>query len=759
MGATPADWAHWQGLNLTADMLPVVSDTSVPISATSRLEQIDGKTPTQIDGNGQVVGIPGWSKRITTAREIERWANDGRHGIGLVGRQVKAFDIDIDDAAAAGAVRDFIEMTLGALPCRRRSNSGKCLLVFRMAEPMPKSRILTADGVIELLGERQQFLLAGMHKSGVRYEWDGGLPAEIPTLTPAEVETVREALAAAFGAAGGVSTDRQPIALRRGRHAADSADPDVQTLYELGVVLDEHSDGKLDVQCPWEDEHTPGGSQSATTYFPRGLGGEEQAGFKCLHAHCAGRTIFDFRRAVGLDMVADDFGAVVDAATGELVEISSPKHSDDQLALGFAASSRQMLRFTPGMGWMSAGEHHWGRDDHLHRMTIARSICRDAAALADKPHERRALASARTVNAVVTLAQSDPRLLVPASAWDADAFALNTPGGVVDLRTGTMRPRAGDLVTRAARVSPNFEAACPNWLRFLETVCAGDATMVDFLQRMLGYMLTGDRREQKLFFIWGKGSNGKSTLGELLLWLLGGYGLKLSASVLMQSAHDRHPTELAQLHGVRAAMSSELDEGQFFNESRVKELTGDDTLSARFMGRDFFQFAISHKHLIIGNHKPRLKGGDPAMARRMVLIPFTAAFSGSDVDQEMPAKLRAEAPAILAWMVRGAVAWRADGLALPAVVRAASDAYMAEHNDVEQWLEDWCERAVEYRDQAGKLYESFSRWKLSRGERAPSAVTWAERMSLIPGLQKIRSNGAHYVGVRLTTGADACEFA
>lgn len=582
-----------------------------------------------------------------------------------------------------------------------------------------------------------------------------------------------------------VKSARAPKAALDG-HDGPIEDDVHRYLDEQGLVLSADGD-RLHVACPWVDQHTSDSGASSTSWLLAGTNNYALGHFSCRHTSHGPKTDAEFLDAIGyvrnaFDVVtlseeeraeiaerlsSEKTSVVVDAATGEVVEISSPKHSDDQLALEFAGIGQDFVRYTPGMGWMSAGEHHWGRDDHLHRMTLSRSICRAAAKLADKAPERKALASARTVNNIVNLAQSDTRLLVPASAWDADPFLLNTPDGIVDLKTGTMRPRARDLVTRAARVSPDFEAACPTWLRFLGSVCAGDQAMVDFMQRMLGYMLTGDRREQKLFFVWGKGSNGKSTLGELLLWLLGGYGLKLSSSVLMQSPHDRHPTELAQLHGVRAAVSSELEEGQFFNESRVKELTGDDTLSARFMRGDFFEFAMTHKHLVIGNHKPRLKGGDPAMARRLVLIPFKAAFSGAEADQDMPAKLRAEAPAILAWMVRGAVAWCADGLVVPPAVRTASDEYLADHNDVEQWMGEWCERSPEFRNPAGRLYESFQRWKLSRGERAPSAVTWAERMSLIAGIQKIRSNGAHYTGVRLSSaansdamvGADAAEFA
>jgi putative DNA primase/helicase len=599
-----------------------------------------------------------------------------------------------------------------------------------------------------------------------------------------EIDTAVVAQAAASGGPGGRGQRLREVA---------SDDPIARRLLELDLVKATARDGFF-IACPFDDGHTPGsGGESSTQYFLPNTGGHALGHFKCLHDSCSSRTRTEFLAKLGIvEDVAADFeelptpdaveeaqravaaartavalpAQVVGGETGELIELHAPQFSDDHLALGFAKRAESCLRITPGMGWMTYDGQQYKRDEHLHRYDLARSLCRDAAALTDKPSEKKALASAKTVNAVLSLAQSDRRLMVPAGEWDADRFALNTPDGVVDLRTGTMRPRIGDLVTKAARVSPDFKASCPHWLRFLDQVCASDADLVEFMRRMLGYMLTGDRREQKLFFIWGRGANGKTTLGELLLWMLGGYGLKLSSSVLMQSPHDRHPTELAQLQGARAAISSELEEGQFFNESRVKELTGDDTLSARFMRGDFFEFAMSHKHLVIGNHKPRLKGGDPALARRLVLIPFKASFSGASADQSMPAKLKAEAPAILAWMIRGAVAWAADGLALPAVVSAASDEYMADHNDVEQWIDECCDKGADYRGKGADLYGSFNLWKMTRGERAPSVVTWSERMSLIEGVVKTRSNGAVYTGVRCkkpaqqsgNAGADASEF-
>ncbi|MCL4748260.1 MAG: hypothetical protein KJZ83_23050, partial [Burkholderiaceae bacterium] len=430
----------------------------------------------------------------------------------------------------------------------------------------------------------------------------------------------------------------------------------------------------------------------------------------------------------------------------------APEFSDDYLALAFVKRYGIGYRWTPGMDWMRNADTHWTRDDHLTRYNVARMICRDASNIAPKKGtERKRLASAKTVAAVLAMAQSDPAIVVPSDAWDADPMLLNTPAGVVDLATGQMRSRSQhDHFTQVTSTAPSTTMRAPNWLRFISEVFSYDADVIAFVQRVLGYCLTGDRREQKLFFFWGDGANGKSTLIDLVLWVLGTYALKLPTTALMQSSIDRHPTELAQLRGRRLALSNELDEGQFWAEARIKELTGDEYLTARFMRQDFFEFRQTQKHLIAGNFKPRLRGGDPAMARRMALIPFLEKFEGRHRDVTLPAKLRVEAPAVLAWIIKGAVAWHAEGLGIPAKVADASRDYLAEHDDVSMWIEENCSRELGITDSASDLYQSFAMWKKDRGEHPPSQTTWGQRMALVPGLEKKRSNGWKYVGIRLT---------
>lgn len=429
-----------------------------------------------------------------------------------------------------------------------------------------------------------------------------------------------------------------------------------------------------------------------------------------------------------------------------------PPVTEFDLAAQFREGYADIYRHTPGMGWMTfpTWATHWQRDDQMRRFHDAKQVAQIAASAADRRSECKSLASAKTVAAIIQLAASDPDLSVPAGAWDADAVALNTPLGIVDLRTGKRRTRSPtDYVTQCTRVDAE-QGPSPTWDRFLEEVFLGDHEVIDFVQRLCGYCLTGDRREQILVFCYGLGANGKSTFWDVVMYAIGTYALKLPAHVLMQSQLQAHPTELAQLHRVRLALSSELEEGQYWAEARIKELTGDEVLRARYMRQDYFEFSMTQKHVIVGNFKPRLKGGDQALARRFVLLPFRARFAGLKRDSSMLDKLRAEAPAILAWAIAGAVKWYAMGLAVPASVAAASAEYMHDHDDLALWVEERCALVPDARTQASVLYEDYVKWLRARGQQPPSLRLFADRLGLQDGVRKVKSHGVIvYVGIGL----------
>jgi hypothetical protein len=324
-GASVSDWAAWKALGIISELLPVVSDPTARRSELSNIKDA-GKVPSRFNGAGEMVGIPKWPTLKSTDAQVDRWAQDPRLGICCQARRVKAFDIDIADPVVAGDIADVLELVLGPMPTRGRSNSGKRLLAFRLAADFPKRVIKTAHGNIELLSTGQQFIVCGTHPSGVRYEWRDGTPPEIPVLTMEEVDAAWQALIDAYALPDGASEAREGAAPSAARRAVDAQDPTVAWLDANGWVTGYERDGKVNVRCPWEAEHTSDTGPSSTTYFPAGVGGFETGHFKCLHAHCASRA-GDFLAAIGY--VAADFDVVtLDAVEDAAAAIARARNAE-----------------------------------------------------------------------------------------------------------------------------------------------------------------------------------------------------------------------------------------------------------------------------------------------------------------------------------------------------------------------------------------------------------------------------------------------
>lgn len=448
--------------------------------------------------------------------------------------------------------------------------------------------------------------------------------------------------------------------------------------------------------------------------------------------------------------VADGGGA-----PGEQQEADeAPAYSEIQLAEEFAAAAVERFRWSPGMDWMSNQGAHWERDSKLSRYSLAKEVCKGAAGSVEKPHHAAKLTSASTVNSVLGLARSEAGIVTAVDAWDAHPMLLNTPGGVYDLETGRTVPRGGLLFTQSTRAAP-AAMKTPVWDKFIAEVFGGDLEMVEFIQRMGGYALTGSTVEHKLFYLYGNGRNGKSVLLEVLRSVSGAYAHNLPAEALMSSKHERHPTSFAALQGKRLAVSSEIEDGAHWAESKIKELTGEATLTARFMRGDDFTFPITHKHVIAGNFKPRLKGDDFAITERMVLVPFRQRFEGARKDVRLPEKLRAEYPGILAWFIEGARKWVADGLRVPGAVAEASSEYMHEQNDLLQWINERCHLGGPAADERSSvLYADYNEWKQARGERPQAIGTFSERLEKMGsdgmGIRKLKTKKANvFLGICL----------
>jgi putative DNA primase/helicase len=394
-----------------------------------------------------------------------------------------------------------------------------------------------------------------------------------------------------------------------------------------------------------------------------------------------------------------------------------PAFSDEALALRFTERYAEKLRYVAAWSkWLIWNGQYWQFDDTLNAFDFARRICRGAASECDKKFAN-SIASAKTVAAVERLARADRRLAATADQWDADPWLLNTPSGVVDLRTAECRPHdPGDYLTKIAGVAPDASCPLPYWNAFLNRVTGGDADLIAFLQRIVGYALTGVTREHALFFLYGTGANGKSTFLNAITGAMGDYCRTAPIETFTASTSERHPTDLAGLRGARLVSAVETEEGRRWAESKIKALTGGDKISARFMRQDFFEFIPQFKLLIAGNHKPGLRSVDEAIRRRFYLIPFTVTIPTEERDPEQLEKLKTELPGILHWMIEGCLQWQRQGLAPPTVVTAATAAYLEAEDAIAAWIADCCDTDPNHWEGRNDLFASWSAWTQKAGE-------------------------------------------
>ncbi|POR47078.1 putative DNA primase/helicase [Paraburkholderia eburnea] len=391
--------------------------------------------------------------------------------------------------------------------------------------------------------------------------------------------------------------------------------------------------------------------------------------------------------------------------------------TEDALALAFTRRYYRDWRYVSAWGrWMMWDGHRWRAEDTLAATDLIRSVCRHTAMHADNPKIAARLASSGTVAGVERLARSDRRHAATTAEWDADPWLLNTPGGVVDLTTG--RQRAHDRTDRMTRVTTATPGGnCPIWRQFLIEVTGEDIELQAYLQRTVGYALTGSTQEHALFFLYGTGANGKSVFVNTLATILGDYATNAPMDTFMETRNDRHPTDMASLRGARFVSAIETEQGRRWAESKIKNLTGGDKISARFMRQDFFEFLPQFKLFVAGNHKPAIRNIDEAMKRRLHLIPFTLTIPAERRDKLLQQKLLAERDGILAWAIQGCLDWQRLGrLDPPQQVRDATEEYFEAEDALGRWLDERCVREVNAKSLSAELFSDWKQWAESAGE-------------------------------------------
>lgn len=383
----------------------------------------------------------------------------------------------------------------------------------------------------------------------------------------------------------------------------------------------------------------------------------------------------------------------------------------------FAEMHAGSVRFDHRRGrWLVFGRHFWAppTDGAVYR--LARDAVRVRFDLARKDDDKDRMAWAlagesrkRQVN-LLALAQNFPPVADRGDGWDADPFLLGCSNGIIDLRTGALRAGTpDDRVTMTAHAPYDPKAACPLFVKTISEIFGDDEDLIAYVQRALGNSLTGDCREECLFVCWGDGANGKSTLLNTVGWLLDAYADDLPASALQLLKHrSEYGNDVAKLDGKRFVTAAEPN-GMVLDDTRVKRLTGRDPITARFLYREFFTFEPTFKLWLATNVKPTIGGDDPALWRRIHLIPFTQSFLGRE-NRGLKDALRAEGAGILRWLVEGCSAWQAKGLQPPDTVKAATDAWRRESGSLPRFLDARCVTGNDKRVRAGELYRAYEQW-------------------------------------------------
>ena len=452
------------------------------------------------------------------------------------------------------------------------------------------------------------------------------------------------------------------------------------------------------------------------------------------------------------DALAEGFDVQVFLAQGARVQVhdvpvatnlqsdESVWGTEDALALAFTHSYHRDWRYVATWGrWLLWDGKRWRTEETLAATDLIRNVCRQAALSAPNGKIAVKLASSSTIGGVERLARADRRHAATVGEWDADSWLLNTPCGVLDLRTGQQRPHdRADRMTKITTASLGGD--CPIWLQFLQEVTGGDQELQRYLQRTVGYALTGSTREHALFFLYGTGANGKSVFVNTLATILGDYATNAPMDTFMETHTDRHPTDMASLRGARFVAAIETEQGRRWAESKVKSLTGGDKISARFMRQDFFEFFPQFKLFVAGNHKPAIRNIDEAMKRRLHLIPFTITVPPERRDKYLQQKLLAERDGILTWAVQGCLDWLRHGrLDPPRQVLDATEEYFEAEDALGRWLEERCVRYPNAHSLTNELFTDWKQWADETGEFVGSQRRFSDLL-ITRGVEKWRSS-------------------
>ncbi len=420
---------------------------------------------------------------------------------------------------------------------------------------------------------------------------------------------------------------------------------------------------------------------------------------------------------------------------------TTPNPTDLGNAMRLVALHGEDLRYCYTWGkWLVWDGKRWVIDDVGQVEFLAKDTVRNIyaeAARETSESRRREIAkwalsseSRQRFSAMVALAQSEPGIPIKHDEPNRNRWLINCLNGTLDLRTGELKPHdRADLITKIAPVEYRMGAPCPNWLSFLNMIFEGNQDLIAFVQRAVGYSLTGITDERCMFILWGKGKNGKSTFLETIGRMMGDYAEKTTAETLLTTRQTNIPNDIARLQGARFVRASESEHGRYLAEARIKEMTGQDMIAARFLFSEWFSFIPEFKIWLGTNHKPVIRGTDEAIWDRIKLIPFTVRIDNPKPRREIDAMFSEELAGIFSWAVEGCMEWQDHGLGVAEEVRKATAEYRYEMDNIGRFIEECCEVGEYFRTPSSELYEAYKAWAEDVGVEVLSSQSFGRRLT------------------------------
>jgi putative DNA primase/helicase len=431
-------------------------------------------------------------------------------------------------------------------------------------------------------------------------------------------------------------------------------------------------------------------------------------------------------------------------------------------AVRFVHQNGNDLRWVPELKkWLHFDGVHWQIDTdgatQRRAKDTAASIYLDAAKATSSEMQKQIASCARRANsrsgldAIVELAKSEPDITIALQRFDSDPMLLGVANGVVDLRTGKLQhTRRGDYILKRSPVVFDRNAKCPVFRKFLEEIFMGDNDLLAYVQRILGYLLTGSTIEQCFFLFFGEGSNGKTTLLKPIQTLLGDYSRSSTPETfLVKPGLSGANNDIARLAGARLVVTVEVEEGKRFSESIIKLLTGGDRVPARFLFCESFEFVPQFKLIVCANSKPIIRGQNTGIWRRVRVVPFRRTFAPDERDGELASKLESELPGILNFALQGALNWQEKGLAEPSVIIRAVEGYRSEMDLLGAWINEECITREKLKGRAREMFTNFTKWAKENSGGEISVRTFGLKMEERGFPRKSDKSGNYYDGIDL----------